>query len=178
MPAFNQVPLPTLFGVCNSERWAQTSDAPAMTSANWTSANLAIYTPIFIPRATRFAAFRFFNGAAVGNNIDVGLYAPDSEGKPGAKIASTGAVAQSGINQFQIMAVTAFWAQGLCYLAASASGTSARAITLATLSGSTKDGIIRNGIFTQATAHPLPSSATPSSSALACIVPILMVAGA
>src|SRR5688500_5012668 len=70
---------------------AVTTGLDTAASAAWPSANLALYVPILIPE--RITVDRFFshNGAAVGDNLDLGLYTED-----GTRVVSTGSTAQSG----------------------------------------------------------------------------------
>jgi hypothetical protein len=126
------------------------------TSSTWPSANLAIYVPVTIPDRASFASLRafFVNASAVAGNVDVGIY-----DEAWARIASTGAVAQAGTAVVQdLAALAAVLAPGRYYLAASCSSASA---TNYTLTGFVAGELAALGLAQQATAHPLPATATP-----------------
>jgi hypothetical protein len=67
-----------------------------MSSAAWPVANKAVGIPFAITNPTRFRAMFCYNGGAVSGNIDMGVY--DLQGN---KIASSGSIAQSGVNAIQ-----------------------------------------------------------------------------
>lgn len=165
--------------VLNTENWfEETATPPLMSSGTWTTANLAVYCPIYLPKTLRLVTIACFNGAAVSGNIDLGLYVPDSEGKPGAKLVTMGLTAQAGTNVFQASGPwTAYYAKGLMYVAMLMNNTTGAVIRLAALTTNGL-GVAMGGIFTEAVgANPLPAVATPSATPVAVNVPILAVGG-
>lgn len=165
---------PPLVAVTNMEHWWRvTAFTPGMTSAAPT-ANQAVYTPIMVSRPTDVRKLLVFNGSAVAGNVDLGLYAIDSEGKPGARICSTGAIAQAGTDTFQKISptLTGIKVSGTIYVASSFSSASAR--VRAILAGAIVGvELYLGGVFVQAAAHPLPSTATPVAASASVTIPIL-----
>lgn len=124
---------------------------PAGTSANF-SANLAFYVPIRLPEPMTVIDFFVYNGTAVAGNVDVGLYTWD-----GRRIASSGAVAQSGTSVLQILPVTDFTVgRGQFYLAVS--GSNAGGTYMRGTSDTRYARLL--GAMQEASAHPLPTTAT------------------
>ena len=163
--------------ICNGEEWRRaTGIDPLVTSAVWASANQAVYTPIMVPEFARFASLFVYNGAVVNGNVDLGIYLPDSEGKPGARLGSTGATAQAGTSVWQQIAISGgakATHKGLLYLACSFSGVTAQVTRMAALTVDGK-GPFMASIFTEAAAHPLPANATPNAAGVVAAAPLLM----
>lgn len=130
----------------------------APSSATFETANRAVYYPLLIPTVCTARRVWWANGSTVSAsyNVDCGIYA-DAGRKPGAKLVSSGSTAQGTASQVQFVDVTdTVLAPGLYWVALACSSASA---TFFTRSGSTGyDAIIR---FQEATAIPLPSTATP-----------------
>jgi hypothetical protein len=130
--------------------------APA--SAAWPSANLAMYIPFTIPFPYTVSRLFWCNGSSAAANMDVGLYSLG-----GARICSTGSVAQVTTNVIQYAAPTAtcVLTPGTYYLGVACSGTT-NALFMATTTA------IQNRmaeVMQEASAIPLPSPATFASMA-------------
>ncbi len=158
----------------NMELWARANLKPTLASAVWTTANRAIYTPVYLPRPIELSSIRVFIGATAADNMDVGIYLPDTEGKPGARLQHSGGVAQSGVNHFQdVPLIASVIVAGLVYFAMAMNGTTGTVRVLGSMT-TNLSGLILGGVFTEATAYTLPSSATPSVSGAAAAVPVLV----
>lgn len=99
--------------------------APA--SATWPIANTGFWYPIYVPTICVAKRMWWVNGATVdaGYNVEVGLYR-DGGYKPGAKLITTGSVAQGTLNQLQWGEITdTTLTPGLWWLFMSCSTTSA-----------------------------------------------------
>ena len=131
--------------------------APTISSAVWPSANLACAYPVRIPEAIPVSDFFVFNGATIvgGESFDIALY-DDAF----ARIANTGSTAQAGSAQtLQIVGVTDFVIDaGRYYCALSFNGVTAT-VNRAQSNARLFAGI---GCWEQATAFPLPATATPA----------------
>lgn len=124
------------------------SVAPA---SNDGTANLARFVPLVLPSSLIVNRMFTYNGAVVAGNVDVGLY-----DALGARLVSSGSVAQAGINQLQHYELTpTLLRAGLYYMAVVFSSGSA---TIFTWTLSTPVGWTI-GHFGMETAFPLPSTA-------------------
>lgn len=138
---------------------------PTGTTA-WPSANAAIYIPFVIGASTTIVKFFWLNGATVSGNIDVGIY--DSQGN---RLVSSGSTVQTTINVIQSVDTTDLTLQpGLYYMAMAMDNTSG------VIRASAGTAILNraSGIYSQASAFPLPSSATFAGTTLN-IVPALFL---
>lgn len=171
------------YRITNIPNWVtQTSKAPGLTAVTWTTANLAIYTPVLVDSVVKVDFLGVLNGNVQAGLFDLGIYLPDDEGKPGILLCETGQQVQKApSNYFQDIPASTFpvgsevWlGPGLYYLACVFNGTTATVLQLAAL---TTDGLgpIAGSIFTQATAFPLPAYATPNAGAVAANVPVLCI---
>lgn len=118
----------------------------------WPAANEAIFIPFSIPFYFPISKVFWANGATLGN-CDFGIYTWD-----GAKLFSTGSIAQSGASATQFVNVTPFiLAPGKYYMALACSGTSTNIF-----GGTTVTGIVGRlaGLLQQTSALPLPAVAT------------------
>jgi hypothetical protein len=79
------------------------ASAPASVTLN---NGYVYYHPIILPASCVAKRIWWANGATVAGNIDVGIYADDGDAKPGAKVISSGATAQSGTNSVQFSDVS------------------------------------------------------------------------
>jgi hypothetical protein len=126
--------------------------APASTA--YPAANLAIYVPFYltVPSVFQFAAWH--NGTAVSGNIDVGIY-----GSKGTRIASIGSTAQAGTTTSQSAAFASpvQLGSGLYFMALAMDNTTG---TLFAMGFGGLPFYIGAGIFQQASAFPLPATAT------------------
>lgn len=128
----------------------------AQGSVAWGTANLGIWVPFRIPTGNVFSSARawLLNGTTANGNVDIGIYDESF-----ARLASTGAVAQSGVGALQdLAALSASLAPGRYYLAISLSSATG---TVFSTSVAAAYGAAA-GCFQQAAAHPLPATATPA----------------
>jgi hypothetical protein len=142
----------------------QAMQESAVTEIPWRSANGAVYAPIFIPEPTPVDAFAISNGPTVSGNVDVGLFDLDAAGKPGAAVLRDGGSAQAGTNDYQFLTFTERVVWGYYYLGLSIDNTTGRIHTYTSNSSFDFTRIASNG-YLQASAYPLPSSATPTGDA-------------
>lgn len=120
-------------------------------SAVWPSANLAIYIPFSVPCDVHMYALRARGTNATGN-YDIGIYDENY-----TRLASKGSTALSNAvlelsAEIQLRAGKSYWMAMVC---SSGSGTVLRASP-----GSANRGIT-NGFAQEASALPLPATATP-----------------
>ena len=120
------------------------------------SANAAYYYQILLQDLFVFDTFWIVNGGLGGAaNVDVGVY-----NKNFAKIISTGSQAASGNNTVQAFTVARTrLLPDVYYLAIAASSTNYTPMRSAF--GGAAAGGIMEGFFTEASAFPLPTNATP-----------------
>lgn len=165
--------------ISNTENWwRQTGIATLLTSAVWSTANLAVYTPIVLRKPTKISSIEYFVGAAASGNYDVGVYLPDAEGKPGDRLWSSGSKVMAGTNVLIGQSpATPTWVHGLVYLAMAIDNTTGEVRRLAALTTNGL-GVFAGSIFTEAAAFPLPATATPNASPVAVNVPIMMLVSA
>lgn len=125
-------------------------------SAVWPTANTAIYVPLNLPTGYLVKRLWCLNGGTAAGNIDIGIY--DAAGN---RLTSSGAVAQAGTNAIQHFDITDYLlAPGSYYMAMSCSlGTAT--VWKSTGQSATFVGIA--GCLSQASAHPLPATATFAS---------------
>jgi len=144
-----------------------TTGAP--TSGAWESADRAVYIPIQVPVLCVVRRVWWANGATVsgGATIEVGVYSQGPTGAPKTKLVSGSAV-QGSATQVQFVDVTdTVLPPGQYWLAIMASSvTNTTLFTVSIGSGGVADIA---GRFVQASANPLPSSATPAETANANI---------
>lgn len=134
-------------------------------SAVFPSANLAIYIPFTVYETITIVKLSILNGAAVSGNVDVGIYDAG-----GAKIISTGSTAQSGTSAIQTFDITdTVLSPGLYYLAIAMDNTTG-AIENVTVTAIDVEAL---GVFQEASAFPLPSSATPAAFAQT-VLPLIL----
>lgn len=129
-----------------------TTNATFNSSGVWPSANLAIYIPFTIRRVTQIYKLFTVNGSAAANSFDIGIYSGD-----GTKIISTGSTAQSGTTVVQAVTITTTTlGPGQYYMALAMNGTTGTFFK----TGSAVQILHTEGILNQATAFPLPATAT------------------
>lgn len=159
------------------EEWYRATGLNSLnTSVAWGTANLAVYMPFINPQGAYFSTMALHNGAAANGNVSLGVYAPDSEGKPGTRLAVVTA-AQSGLSVWQIftLASTLYLPRGLYYLGCSLSSATGTCRQFANLT-TNGHGHWLGSIFTEAAAHPLPATATPSAAGVATPAPEMALA--
>jgi len=99
----------------------------APSSSAWPATNTAYYFPIYIPTICQAKRMWWVNGATVdaGYNVEAGIYR-DAGYKPGAKLITTGSVAQGTLDQLQWGEITdTTLATGLWWLYMSCSSSAA-----------------------------------------------------
>jgi len=121
-------------------------------STAWPSASRAMYIPVACPGPFTIRKFTCHNGGAVSGNVDLGIYTSE-----GQLIISTGGTAQSGTGTQQVIDVTdTLIPPGWYYLAMvidNGTGTNQRVASSAFAKRF-------HGCRQQASAYPLPSTAT------------------
>lgn len=130
-------------------------------SASWETTNTGVWFALYVPSVCVAKRMWWANGATVSGNVEAGIYL-DGGYKPGAKLITTGSVAQATINVVQFADITdTTLTPGLYWLFLSCSTTSAtffRSTTSLSL-----DELRR---FEQASIGPgsAPATATPVES--------------
>lgn len=140
----------------------------APVSNGWVSANRAIYVPFSLSAPYQVSRVWWANGATATGNVDCGIYTIG-----GTRLASTGSTAQAGTSVVQSVALSQLLLPGAYYMAlvlSSTSGTILRA-ALAVV------GCQSLGVAQQATALPLPATATFATVASA-FMPLFGIASA
>lgn len=92
--------------------WGVSPNTIISSGAVWVSANRIIYVPIRVPEPMRVLLLHWDNGAAVSGNVQIGLYNAD-----GVRLATSGTVAQAGVNTLQSAAVDVTIGWGMHYIA-------------------------------------------------------------
>lgn len=124
-------------------------------SAVWPSANRAIFVPMAIPVSATIVSLSFAATAAT-DNYDLGLYDASLN-----KVQSSGSTGLStGVVTLSLTAPYRVNAGGLIFAALAISGTTGSVFRY---SGGAVGQLIAAGICQQATALPLPSTATPGT---------------
>ncbi len=160
--------------ITNAHWFVAAGGAVLDTTATWTTANAAVYTPIRIHTTITVRKLYHKNGATVGtDNVDVGLYDVDSDGLPRTRLTSSGPTATSGANVWQEFDVTDVTIQpGLYYLAASMSGTTDTSLRLAAITISLSRDY---SMYEELSAGTLPATATPVVYTATRTTPLLML---
>lgn len=121
--------------------------------AAWPSANLAIYCPVSLPASATIRTLSFAC-TVLGNNYDLGIYTGDL-----AKVDASGSTAlATGVVSFTLTKPYRVQAGQLFYLALAISGTTGQ---VQRYSGGAVGQVIATGAGQEASALPLPSTATP-----------------
>jgi hypothetical protein len=133
------------------------------TSTAWSSANRAIFLPIQLPGQIIAKRLYLLNGTVVSGNVDMGLYDAALN-----RLVSIGSTVQAGTSAPQFFDITdTRIGPGVVYLAVAIDNITA---TVFLLNSPTSLSSRLVGAFQQATAFPLPSTATPA--AIATNLPI------
>lgn len=131
--------------------------AAAPTSAAWGTANLARYIPFTVTIPTTIYKLCVMNGATVAGNFDIAIFSTAY-----VKLVSTGSTAQAGVNTLQTVDVTDTELDtGRYYMGMSSDD--ATATTYRWFTPTTGMAAIM-GLRTEASAFPLPTTATPIQS--------------
>ncbi|KKN74335.1 hypothetical protein LCGC14_0391360 [marine sediment metagenome] len=145
----------------------------------WTTTNMGVYTPVSVNRARTIKKLYYYNGATVGSdNVDVGVYAADGDGLPGARMVSIGPTATAGASAWQAFDIAdTDLAPGLYYLAAVQDGVTDKATSLASTLIIAESR--RHSIFEQAIGSgTLPSTASPAIITATRMIPQLALSAA
>jgi hypothetical protein len=123
-------------------------------SNNWPAANQAIYIPLSLPWSYTINRLFWINGATVGGNASLAVL--DSAG---VRLGTTGSVVTAGAStvQYTSLGSPLTLAAGRYFLGLSFSGTTT--VAWLTTGVDTQFGRMM-GLYQQATAHPIPTSAT------------------
>jgi hypothetical protein len=146
-------------------RMSQSGATPA--SAAWPVANTAYFFPFTVADTVTFTRAHWYNGATAAGNVDCGIYS-----ETGTRLASTGAIAQGTINVVQTTAFTASVSltPGRYYMALSFS------LATGTIFGGGASLLHKiGGAYTQASAHPLPATATFATWTSTSLIPMFAV---
>lgn len=131
-------------------------------NATWPLANKAIYVPFRIAAPYTFNTFLAVVGIS-SNNLDMGVYSAD-----GTKIISTGST-PAGANIKTVSVASTTLSPGLYYLAMACDNTTI-AFQSYTLTATAKAALwAAMGVSEQASAFPLPATATFASNTLASV---------
>ena len=123
-------------------------------STAWGTANKAFHVPIVIEELVAFNKFYTLNGATASGNIDIGVYDENN-----SLVKSTGSTAQSGTNVLQEISVTEFVLKPGFYRLALALSSATGTIFCMSLVNA--DNSRPYDLTEEASAFPLPSTATP-----------------
>lgn len=125
----------------------------SFSSANWPSANQAVFIPFTLRGKIVTSSLFCINGSANSGNIDIGIYTSD-----GTKIISTGSTVSAGTQTMQSVGITPLTlGPGVYYMALACSSATNNVRQVAALNATRQKAV---GIFQQATAFPLPATAT------------------
>jgi hypothetical protein len=143
---------------------AAQNSLPSTGSAAWPSANLAFYWPFVLSSGVTVYQLAWMVGGTQNGNIDIGIYT-----KEGARILSIGSTAMGAINVLQVIDIAdtplgpgEYHLAGACD---SATGTVQRVAPGFATARMT-------GILQQASAFPLPATATFAAAANAIMAGI------
>jgi len=138
-------------------------------SATYPAANRALYIPVTLAVPTLVVKLASYNGATVSGNIDVGIY-----DRVGTRLVSAGSTAQAGASAWQEFDITdTLLGPGCFFLAVAMDNTTG---TLFRVLGGQARYLTAHGMAQQATAFPLPATATFAAPAVA-VVPMIMLTG-
>lgn len=134
-------------------------------SAVWPTAAKAIYVPFELAEPLTVVKGFWLNGATAAGNIDIGIYKED-----GTKVVSMGNTAQGTVNIIQEVDITDTFlpAPARYFMGLACSLGTATLFSIAPTAPICKAW----GIYTQATASPLPSPATFALDATWAYVPL------
>ena len=131
-------------------------------TAVWPSANRALYIPFTLNRPYVVRRLFWANGTTVSGNVDVGIYLADQ-----TKVLSTGSTAQATISVIQSVSVTeTVLAPGNYFMALVMDNATGHIIRVANPNANQGKAL---GYAEQATAFPLPSTATMATYATSAI---------
>lgn len=158
----------TPFSVESIAVYGQATIGTAATSVGaWPTANAAIFIPFRVGQPITIVKITWQNGATASGNVDVGIY--DSEGN---RLVSSGSTAQTGTAALQTVDISDVTLNnGLYYMAMvmdNTTGTVRRTISIPAVWAQAL------GVYSQAAAFALPSTAAFAGTTLA-FVPMMML---
>jgi hypothetical protein len=134
-------------------------------SSSWESANRGVWIPIYVPTVCVAKRMWWANGATVSGsyNVEAGIYL-DAGHKPGAKLITTGSVAQGTASEVQFSDITDTTLTPQLYWLYMSCSTTSATFARGTLQTASWDELFR---FQQASIGPgsAPSTATPAEGA-------------
>lgn len=133
-------------------------------STAWFSANLALYVPFWIWTPTTVKIGWTRNGATATGNIDIGIYTRD-----GVRIVSMGSTAQSGTSTLQTFNITDTLLMPGPYFMALATNSGSTTLGMSNAFTAPQQKLL--GIYEQASAFPLPATATFATPATVTRIP-------
>lgn len=137
--------------------------APAdLTDIIYTTANLAVYVPIFIREPFELNQLAHLNGSVLNGNVDIGIYHADEVTRvPRVRLGSSGSVAQAGANGWQYHNITnIFLPPGMYYMAFAMDNNVGRVRRLQPTTPSLTAINQGLGLLSEGAAFPLPATAT------------------
>lgn len=148
------VPGKSLGIISTLDFWGATPVLAVSDATNYPTASLAMYGPICVSTPFDVDKFVIVNGTVVSGNVDVGIY-----NRVGAKLWSSGAVTQTPASDAQTfdLSPNILLVPDMYYLAVSLSAVAGR-LMKTTLGNVTQKRVL--GWLEQASAHPLPETAT------------------
>lgn len=150
--------LPLLIST-HSLRYGCGDGAPGLitlpSSTTWPAANRAIYMPLYVDRPGIVTKLWIWNGATSSGNVDIGLYNASF-----TKLTSSGSTAQGTINVIQEFDITDYALVPGVYFLGLAMSSGTATVFAATPNVTTYLGTY--GITQEASALPLPATATPA----------------
>lgn len=166
---------------CTLSLWRQLSGiAPDMTARAWSVANQAVYIPIWLDLSIALSSIACQNGAVTASGVmQVGIYAPDSIGRPGAAIWR--GIQKAQTTKQQLWSINDGGAPydgkniipaGLNYLAAVLDNGTGTVVTQV-LGDTAGKHVYLGNVWKQASAYPLPATATPDATPAALVVPVM-----
>lgn len=149
--------------------WIYGMSVTALASAAWPTNALGQWTPIGVPTVCVARRMWWVNGSTVSgsNNVEVGIYR-DAGFKPGAKLITTGSVAQGTASQVQFVDITDTTLTPQLYWLYMSCSTTAATFGRQTIAFTGYDELYR---FQQASVGPgsAPDPATPAESGSAFV---------
>jgi hypothetical protein len=146
------------------------SSSPA--SGNWTSANLAVAIPFWLPTQETVFQLGWMNGSGTMTDaVDIGIYS----GAGATKLISSGATTRSGVSSLQFVDVadTAI-GPGWLWLAMSSNGTTANNNQQWTFDTNLAALM---GVLDKASSHPLPAAPfAPTAAGTLTMLPYALIA--
>jgi len=153
--------------------WSRDMGYVAYAFTAWGTANLAVYVPVWVPFSCTATKLLTSYGSTVSGNVDVGIYA-DSSGQPGSRLTSAGSTAMGSANTVQEFDVAdQALTGGTLYWFAMACSATTSTVNCFTFSANACYIGRTVPLFTQTSALPLPSTATPAVPSAAFQAPLI-----